>query len=291
MPVNRLIVPDDIPGALPKDKHKHSVSLLQYTNATTTENFDAILTHHALVYILSGIKQIRVAENNYSIHPGELILIPKGEYVMSEYIAEKSGFQSLMLFFSSKMAQQLLAQLELPDIKEMEGRAERKEAIKIVPHIPEIDHLFRSIEAYSNKQTPFLSELIQIRFLELVYLLLDSPFRKLILSFLVDASKEEHPDLLAVVSKYLYTPVTVTELAILSGRSLSAFKREFAAIYKQAPHQWMNERRLERAAFLLRTTPKSIEEVAGECGYVSAAHFARLFRKQYLVSPSGYRAK
>jgi len=93
MPTKRLFVPDGLyqPPFFGEDK---SVRLLQYTNATTQENYDAFLTHHALVYILSGVKQIRVADNKFDIHPGELFLIPRGEYVMSEYIAGKSGFRT-----------------------------------------------------------------------------------------------------------------------------------------------------------------------------------------------------
>lgn len=292
MPTKRLIVPDDVPGLMPGKKNARSIRLLQYTNATTSENFDAILTHHALVYILSGVKQIKVADTDYRIQPGELFLIPKGEYVMSEYIIGKNGFQSLMLFFSSKMAQEILSQLdEAVSNTGSETAGSRKAAVKIIPHIPEVFQVFHSLEIYSNKQTPFLSELIRIRFMELVYLLLDSPYKKLILSFLLDASKDEQPDLMTIVSNYLYTPVTVAELAVLSGRSLSGFKREFAGLYQQPPHQWMNEKRLERAAFLLRTTRKSIEEVAEQSGYVSPTHFSRLFKKYFLLTPTEYRTK
>lgn len=292
MPTKRLIVPDDVPGLVPGKKNARSIRLLQYTNATTSENFDAILTHHALVYILSGVKQIKIADTDYRIQPGELFLIPKGEYVMSEYITGKDGFQSLMLFFSSKMAQDILSQLdEVVSNTGSETAGGRQEAVKIIPHIPEVFQVFHSLETYSNKQTPFLPELIRIRFMELVYLLLDSPYKKLILSFLLDASKNEQPDLMTIVSNYLYTSVTVAELAVLSGRSLSGFKREFAVLYRQPPRQWMNEKRLERAAFLLRTTRKSIEEVAGESGYVSPAHFSRLFKKYFLLTPTGYRTK
>ncbi len=104
MPTKRLFVPDDIiyPGTTDKN-----IRLLQYVNATGQENFDAFLTHHALVYILTGMKQIKTAQSQFNIHPGELLLIPRGEYVMSEYIAGESGFQSIMLFFQQKSSTRL----------------------------------------------------------------------------------------------------------------------------------------------------------------------------------------
>lgn len=73
MPTKRLIVPDDVPGLVPGKKNARSIRLLQYMNATISENFDAILTHHALVYILSGVKQIKIADTDYRIQPGSVL--------------------------------------------------------------------------------------------------------------------------------------------------------------------------------------------------------------------------
>jgi AraC-like DNA-binding protein len=50
--------------------------------------------------------------------------------------------------------------------------------------------------------------------------------------------------------------------------------------------------RLERAALLLRagaTRSSSIQEIGWQCGFTTAAHFSRLFRRQYGVSPSDFR--
>lgn len=90
MPTKRLFVPDDILRPAKPGENKN-IRLLQYVNSTTQENFDAFLTHHALVYILSGVKQIKVGSNQFDIRPGELFLIPRGEYVMSEYITGEHG--------------------------------------------------------------------------------------------------------------------------------------------------------------------------------------------------------
>ena len=112
MPAKRLFVPDDIirparPG------ENTNIRLLQYVNSTTQENFDAFLTHYAMVYILSGVKQIKVSQSKFQIQPGELFLIPRGEYVMSEYITGENGFQSLMLFFSKIVAKDLIEQISV----------------------------------------------------------------------------------------------------------------------------------------------------------------------------------
>ncbi|MBN3754428.1 AraC family transcriptional regulator [Paraburkholderia sp. Tr-20389] len=50
--------------------------------------------------------------------------------------------------------------------------------------------------------------------------------------------------------------------------------------------------RLERAALLLRAgamRASSIQEIGWQCGFATAAHFSRLFKRQYGVSPSDFR--
>lgn len=291
MSTKRLFVPDDIirparPG------ENTNIRLLQYVNATTQENFDAFLTHYAMVYILSGVKQIKVAQNKFQIHPGELFLIPRGEYVMSEYITGEHGFQSLMLFFSKKVAQDLIEQISgylsthISDIIPM-----KKEAVKIIPHNPDIEKIFSAIATYSKSESRFTCELLKLKFTELIYLLLDSPYQKLILSFLLDAARGETPSISSVIDSQLYSSATINELALLSGRSLSSFKREFSQQYGEPPRCWIRKKKLERAAYLLETSDKTIEEIAEASGFVSGPHFARLFKEHYQNTPSEYRTK
>lgn len=291
MPTKRFFVPDDIirparPG------ENTNLRLLQYVNSTTQENYDAFLTHFAMVYILSGVKQIKVAQNKFQIQPGELFLIPRGEYVMSEYIMGEKGFQSLMLFFSKKVAQDLIEQISgyfskhIKDVTSM-----KKEAIKIIPHNTDIETIFSSIAAYSNGESPFICELLKLKFTELIYLLLDSPHQRLILSFLLDAARGENPSISSVIESNLYSSATINQLAVLSERSLSSFKREFSLQYGEPPRSWIRKKKLERAAYLLDTSDKTIEEIAEASGFVSGPHFARLFKEYYQFTPSEYRAK
>ncbi|WP_455592802.1 helix-turn-helix domain-containing protein [Bacteroides sp.] len=290
MTTKRLFVPDDV--LLPQQGRNKNVRLLQYVNTTTQENFDAFLTHHALVYILSGVKQIKVAQNKFDIHPGELFLIPRGEYVMSEYIAGENGFRSLMLFFSKKTAQEMLEQINrATGGKWLETEKIKKEAVKIIPRNREVERLFASLEAYSQSENPFMCELIRLKFAELIYLLMDTPYQKLIFSFLLDATRSEIPSLSSVLDSHLYSSVTVNELALLSGRSLSSFKREFVREYGEPPRAWIRTKKLARAAFLLETTDRAVEEVAEASGFISNTHFTRLFKSYYELTPTEYRSK
>jgi AraC-like DNA-binding protein len=51
----------------------------------------------------------------------------------------------------------------------------------------------------------------------------------------------------------------------------------------------VQKQRLNRAALLLRTTERSIGEIAADCGYESPGYFHRLFKSRYGTTPSRYR--
>jgi AraC family transcriptional regulator len=69
----------------------------------------------------------------------------------------------------------------------------------------------------------------------------------------------------------------------------------FAKLFKQStgstPHQYVLQRRLERATELLRSTELSLSEVALECGFADQSHFANLFRRFMGVTASQFRAR
>jgi AraC family transcriptional regulator, exoenzyme S synthesis regulatory protein ExsA len=85
------------------------------------------------------------------------------------------------------------------------------------------------------------------------------------------------------------TALSLHELAVLSNRSLSSFRRDFFSIYQTPPSQWIRKRRLKKAQELLRTTHMTITDICYTLGFENIAHFSRLFKSQFGSSPSEYR--
>jgi AraC family transcriptional regulator len=55
------------------------------------------------------------------------------------------------------------------------------------------------------------------------------------------------------------------------------------------PHRYLTRIRVHHAAGLLRTSGLSVQQIAMACGYTSVSRFAAAIRRQYGVSPAGYR--
>ena len=71
--------------------------------------------------------------------------------------------------------------------------------------------------------------------------------------------------------------------------SRSAFSHHFRAQTGVSPARFITETRVQKAARLLQTTHLPIETIAGQCGFASANHFGKVFRRHRDQSPSAYR--
>ena len=93
-------------------------------------------------------------------------------------------------------------------------------------------------------------------------------------------------DIHRVVEENYTSPISLNELAYLSGRSLSSFKREFRDIYGEPPARWIREKRLSKAHEMLRSSNLSVADVAYSLGFENPTHFSRIFKQQYGYAPS-----
>jgi transcriptional regulator GlxA family with amidase domain len=84
-------------------------------------------------------------------------------------------------------------------------------------------------------------------------------------------------------------PLRVADLARAAGHSPAHFSREFRRAFGESPHAYLLTRRLERAAYLLRMTDRSVADVALSVGWRSLGSFTASFTRTYGVPPGAYR--
>jgi AraC-like DNA-binding protein len=83
----------------------------------------------------------------------------------------------------------------------------------------------------------------------------------------------------------------VDEMAAAAGLSRAHFSREFKRAFGESPRQYLLTRRMERAAWLLRATDRSVADVCFSVGLQSVGSFTTSFSRYYGISPTVYRAK
>ena len=88
-----------------------------------------------------------------------------------------------------------------------------------------------------------------------------------------------------------FEPLGVDDMAAAAGLSRAHFSREFRREFGESPHHYLLTRRLERAAWLLRATDRSVADVCFSVGLSSVGSFTTSFSRTYGVSPTVYRAQ
>ncbi len=79
---------------------------------------------------------------------------------------------------------------------------------------------------------------------------------------------------------------SVADYAALTGRSTSAFVRDFRRLFGVSPKTWLIEQRLTKARNLLAQTDLRVIDVAIEVGYGNVSHFARAYQARFGYPPS-----
>jgi AraC-like DNA-binding protein len=85
-------------------------------------------------------------------------------------------------------------------------------------------------------------------------------------------------------------PITVDDLAAAASLSRAHFSRVFSRTFGESPHAYLQSRRLERAAALLRYTDRSVADICAMVGLSSVGSFTTTFGRVYGKSPTAYRA-
>jgi AraC-like DNA-binding protein len=86
-----------------------------------------------------------------------------------------------------------------------------------------------------------------------------------------------------------FESLSVDDLAGAAGLSRAHFSREFRRAFGESPHAYLLTRRLERAAALLRSTDRSVADIAVSVGLASVGSFTTSFKRAYGVPPAAYR--
>ena len=85
-------------------------------------------------------------------------------------------------------------------------------------------------------------------------------------------------------------PLEVDDLAAAAGLSRAHFSRMFTRTVGESPRAYLQSRRLERAAALLRNTDRSVADICVMVGLHSVGSFTTSFARVYGKPPAAYRA-
>lgn len=94
---------------------------------------------------------------------------------------------------------------------------------------------------------------------------------------------------LEYIESHYAGPITLGELARLTGLSPKYFCRYFRAVVHRSPIDYLNFYRIECASALLSSSDLTVAEVAYQCGFNDSSFFIKQFRRYKGATPKKYR--
>lgn len=95
----------------------------------------------------------------------------------------------------------------------------------------------------------------------------------------------------AAIEEMIACPFDLEMAAAEAFLSPHHFHRTFTAAFGEAPHAYVERRRVARARRLLEETDAPIADICGAVGYESVPSFTTMFRRRTGVPPAAYRRK
>lgn len=246
------------------------------------------VAEHTVAYLFSGQMTMNQGERRVVLHAGEAAFIRKNHLVRK--FKKPSGgrpFHAVFLHLNTDFLKRFAANHPLPQVGE-----NRRLAQQIHIHIPENPYItgyFRSLDKYFSEGKRPADALLRLKLEEMVLILIDQTPR--LVPILFDCTPAWKPDLAEFMARNFTSDLSVEEFAHYTGRSLSAFKRDFAALYHETPSRWIIQQRLQLAHQLLTSRSGTPSEVYLQVGFKNLSHFSTAFKRQYGVSPAALLPK
>ncbi|WP_114788818.1 AraC family transcriptional regulator [Niabella yanshanensis] len=98
-------------------------------------------------------------------------------------------------------------------------------------------------------------------------------------------------DTIRYIQINLSSDIRVSHLAQRANLQIDHFSRIFAKHTGERPKEYIQNKRIERAQYLIMTTKKSFSQIADDIGFQNLPYFFRVFKKLTRVTPGEYALK
>jgi len=237
--------------------------------------------YNYLFYVVDGRKIWHTAHGTYDIGKGSCVFVRKGAFILEQIL--DTGF-CVVLFF---IPDEFICDTLKPKSKPLGKYGEKYNPVMVLNTSETLASFFLSISSYFGETREPDPSLLELKFKELILTIADNPHNTELLSYFCSLLHEPESNTLQRVMEENYCfNLKMEQYAMLSNRSLSAFKRDFQALYGTTPGKWLLEKRLKHALHLLTHLNKTISEAAFESGFENPSHFSRSFKQNFGMPPS-----
>lgn len=242
-----------------------------------------IMSDHTMIYVYSGEMIVRDGKTVKHLFKGDCAFLGRNyKLEMTARSFEGMEFKGAFLVLSRPFLMHYYHEM---DKKLLPERAEKRmvNIVKLKEDL-HVSSLFQALSTFFVAWEEPSRQYMELKRLEAIDLLIMQDHRFCINLFdFIGAWKISISDFMNESYKNNFS---VTEMALFTGRSLAAFKRDFKQISELTPQRWVTHRRLEEAYRLITEEHKTTQSFYLELGFKSLSHFSTAFKRQYGITPS-----
>ncbi len=241
------------------------------------------LSAHALTLVLNGAIHVETPEGDLTIvNKNQMILLPKGMYMISDIIPKNEPFEAIVFFFDDDVTDEFLIHFEIT-------KHDRYSSTLLIDYDQNL-RLFVDalLMLYRGKHQ---HQFTKPKLVELLHLISITDQGKEFVCRLQSIKNRKRKNIKTFMAENFDKPLGIEDYAYLTGRSISTFRRDFKSKFDISPKKWLIKKRLEKAAVLLKEKNDSITSIAQEVGYENTSHFIKAFQKRFNSSPKQFQIK
>jgi AraC family transcriptional regulator, exoenzyme S synthesis regulatory protein ExsA len=243
---------------------------------------DVYFSANSLYYVESGTAILYCGNDEVTLKKGEIALIKQHSKINIRKIKnnrENKDFQSIIFYLFPDFITEFLKGKNYVNNRFANSE---KSIIRLgkKAHLKEFSESL--LPLFINRKSD--KALIKAKTFEVLdFLLLHD---KNIAGFLFANAKPIKIDLYEFMINNILSDYDTNELAQLTGRSLSAFKRDFKEIFNASPHNWILSKKIDYAEDILKNKTMKAKDIYHFLSFKELSHFSAAFKKLKGISPT-----
>lgn len=240
---------------------------------------EQFIPEHLFFYLVKGAMSGYYGGRNYGLQPGEYGIARKNRLSRQNHARNEERAEKIIFVFDEAF---LRTFQEKHKIVATHFRSEESflqlKANKLIPNF------IQSLAPYYNEKGQMDKAFFDVKREELLFIVLQ--LDPSLSGVFFDYGTPAKIDLEEFMNRNYQFNVSVSRFAYLTGRSLSAFKRDFFTIFNDTPSHWLVRKRLEDAYFLIDKRSKKPSEIYIDLGFEALSHFSFAFKKMFGETPT-----
>ncbi|MFT3702549.1 MAG: AraC family transcriptional regulator [Agriterribacter sp.] len=256
---------------------EHSAISNCYISPTpSTEQF---IPDHTFMYLVVGRMTVYDGSKEYNLKPGDYGIGRRNHLARYTKQADNGDFRKIYITFGQDFLKTFNAGNKYT--------VENKEPAMAVVRLHKnklIDNFIQSLMPYFNENGIIDGDFLEVKRSELLLVLLKT--NPALANVFFDFSLPGKINIEEFMNRNYRFNVSIERFAYLTGRSLSAFKRDFEKIFNTTPSHWLVQKRLEEAHYLISKKNKKPSDIYLDLGFENFSHFSFAFKKLFGHSPT-----